>query len=376
MSRISWTVVTGEFPPDPGGVSDYTGQVASALRRAGDAVRVWTPGTAREERERADGVGVVRSAGAFRAGALRRLEAIVLADPAPRRLLVQYVPHSFGWRAMNLPFARWVGSFRAAPVDVMFHEVATPWSPRPPRALRAAVTRLMARAAARRASRVFVSTESWVPLLRRLGVETTDVLAIPSNLPPLPVGASAWDAAAPVRVGHFGTFGAAIAPLLAPAISELLDRLPGARAVFVGRGSAEFAARLAAGRSDLATRLEASGEVPGAEAAALLGSCHLLVQPYPDGATTRRSSLAAGLALGRPVVTNRGSLTEPVWDRMGGVVLAPDAASVAEHAARLAADAERRQTLGAAARATHAATFSVEHTVRRLRQAADEGSGA
>jgi glycosyltransferase involved in cell wall biosynthesis len=372
VTRISWTIVTGEFPPDVGGVSDYTGQLAAALRRAGDGVRVWTIGTPRPG-ERADGVSVSRSPDAFRGAALRGLEALVGEDPLPRRLLVQYVPHAFGWRAMNLPFARWIGSFRAAPVDLMFHEVAAPWSARPPRALRAAVTRLMARAAGRRAARVFVSTESWTPLLRRVGVETTDVLAIPSTLPADAGVAPPPEPPAPLRIGHFGTFGATIAPLLAPALSDLLERLPGARAILVGRGSAEFAAALGARRADLAGRLEPSGEVGGAEAAALLGGCHLLVQPYPDGATTRRTSLAAGLALGRPVVTNRGALTEPVWDRMGGVVLAPEAASVAEHALRLAADADRRAALADAARAAHASTFSMERTVERLRRAERPG---
>ena len=40
-----WAVLTGEYPPDPGGVSDYTRSVASALARAGDVVHVWTPQT-------------------------------------------------------------------------------------------------------------------------------------------------------------------------------------------------------------------------------------------------------------------------------------------------------------------------------------------
>src|SRR5690606_13687540 len=38
-----WHLITGEFPPAPGGVSDYTAAVALGLAAAGDAGDVWCP---------------------------------------------------------------------------------------------------------------------------------------------------------------------------------------------------------------------------------------------------------------------------------------------------------------------------------------------
>src|SRR5205085_12603024 len=38
-----WHLITGEYPPQPGGVSDYTRWVASGLASAGDNVHVWCP---------------------------------------------------------------------------------------------------------------------------------------------------------------------------------------------------------------------------------------------------------------------------------------------------------------------------------------------
>ena len=35
-----WAIITGEYPPDPGGVSDYTYLVATHLADAGDEVHV------------------------------------------------------------------------------------------------------------------------------------------------------------------------------------------------------------------------------------------------------------------------------------------------------------------------------------------------
>jgi hypothetical protein len=368
VTSIAWTLVTGEFPPDPGGVSDYTGQLAAALRAAGDRVRVWTgAGASVAGVDEAGGIAVHRAEGAFRLAALRRLERLVDGDPLPRRVLVQYVPHAFGLRAMNLPFARWVGSVREAPVDLMFHEVAFPWSARPSHVLLAAATRLMARLAGRGAARVFVSTEAWIPVLRSVGVGGAVALPIPSNLPPAPTPVPAPRRAAPA-FGHFGTFGGTIAPLLEPALREALERVPGSCAVLVGRGSGAFATGFARRHPHLAGRLEPSDDVPPAVAAERLASCDILVQPYPDGATTRRTSLMAGLAAGRPVVTNRGPLTEAFWDGLGAMVLAPDPVSIGRSAAALAADPDRCAALGARARLAHDAHFSVEQTVQRLRE--------
>jgi len=39
----TWHLITGEYPPQPGGVSDYTRLVAIELARAGDVVNVWAP---------------------------------------------------------------------------------------------------------------------------------------------------------------------------------------------------------------------------------------------------------------------------------------------------------------------------------------------
>jgi hypothetical protein len=40
---VTWHILTGEYPPQPGGVSDYTRQLARALVDAGDSVEVWAP---------------------------------------------------------------------------------------------------------------------------------------------------------------------------------------------------------------------------------------------------------------------------------------------------------------------------------------------
>ena len=39
----TWHIITGEYPPNPGGVADYTQLVALGLAAHGDSVHVWAP---------------------------------------------------------------------------------------------------------------------------------------------------------------------------------------------------------------------------------------------------------------------------------------------------------------------------------------------
>jgi hypothetical protein len=100
---------------------------------------------------------------------------------------VQYVPHAFGWKGMNVPFCLWLNRQRRRDVWVMFHEVLYPRLPGQPwrHRLLARVTRRMARLTLRAARRVFVSVPAWEPILRSLGPDCPAVTWLPvlSNIP-------------------------------------------------------------------------------------------------------------------------------------------------------------------------------------------------
>ncbi|MFL5350710.1 MAG: glycosyltransferase family 4 protein, partial [Hyalangium sp.] len=98
VSEVAWHLLTGEYPPQPGGVSDYTRLIARELARRGLEVHVWAPGKAGETRE--EGVTVHRAPGLFTPAGLIRLSRGLERCRAPRRLLLQYVPHAFGLKAM------------------------------------------------------------------------------------------------------------------------------------------------------------------------------------------------------------------------------------------------------------------------------------
>ena len=115
--QINWVIITGEYPPQPGGVSDYTKQVCEALVSAGDSVLVIAPSekpipsTAR--RDTVNGVNVHRISDNFRSKGRHEIDAMLRSIENPR-ILIQYTPQSFGLHGMNVGFARWVHQKRVS----------------------------------------------------------------------------------------------------------------------------------------------------------------------------------------------------------------------------------------------------------------------
>jgi glycosyltransferase involved in cell wall biosynthesis len=353
----TWHILAPEYPPRCGGVGDYSALVGDGLLAAGDRVTVWHPGVLPDR---------------FGAGSRRAIASALRLDPGI--LLVQYVPSAFGLRGMNVPFCRWLAhlSQTGADVRVMFHEpffyfgLQRPW-----RNLLALVQRRMAATLLRSASRVYYSTESWRPLLEPYGPHSpVEVLPVPATIPvDVPDQAvarfSARFSGAPL-IGHFGTYGDHVAGELARIVPPLLERLTQARMLLVGRGAAIFAGQLGAGTR---FRVDVLREQDGLSVAAALRACDLLVQPFPDGVTTRRTTMMAALSSARPVVTTSGKLTEPVW-KGTAVVMAPagQPERFVDEVERLAMDAVRRESVGRQGRQLYDERFALAGTIGRIRR--------
>ena len=379
---IRWAILTGEYPPQPGGVSDYALLVAEGLAAVGDEVAVYAPPQSIGPDSAPSGVRVRRLPDRFGLRGLHWLDR-ELARDRPDRVLIQYVPHAFGLKAMNLPFAAWIAvrARRVAPIWVMFHEVAFPFVRRPLRHnLIAVVNRVMVWAIAGAADRVLVSIPGWNHLLVKIcpRARPAEWLPIPCSVAtaadPGVVAAvrsrHASGLAAPL-IGHFGTFGRPITNLLEPAVLELLRTDPRARILLIGRGSERYQSQIVATHPELAGRATGTGELPPAEVAAHLRACDLLLQPYPDGVSSRRTSVMAGLANRVPVVTNLGTLSESLWAASSGVavVRGPDPAALAASATEvLTLSSESRLALGARGAELYFSEFTLERTIARLRQ--------
>jgi glycosyltransferase involved in cell wall biosynthesis len=383
----AWHLVTGEYPPAPGGVSDYTAAVAAGLAGAGDTVDVWCPGAPGVARDPA-GVRVHRSRGCWSADDIRAFDEDIDAAPGPRRLVVQWVPHAFGQRSMNLGFCRWVASRarRGDQVDLMVHEPFLAFGLREGRLNAvAAVHRVMTMRLLKAARRVWVSVPLWARLLKpwALGRDTKFCwLPVPSTLRVDDDQQAIEATRARIRdgatsvVGHFGTYDRPTSDQL----DRLLPGLAGAnsRLLLLGRGGDVFRSRVVERHPAIADRVLATGGLPANELSRHLRACDLLVQPYIDGASTRRTTLMAGLAHGVPVVTTVGRLSEPFWADSPAVTAVPagDSAAVLAAAAALALDPARRQAQSDAARALYAARFDIRHVIDALRADRCDAVGA
>ncbi len=331
-ARGPWHIVTGEYPPQPGGVSDYTEAVARGLAGAGEEVHVWCPG--REEPRAADGVDVHPVAGRWLAGDMDRVDALLDRFATPRRLFVQWVPHAYGRRSLNITFCRWVRQRAAAGdrVELMVHE---PFLGLGEGSLKhnaaALVHRAMAATLLSAAARVWVSVPAWADALRPWTFGRTVPfcwLPVPSTIPVSPrpdrVAGTRGVLASPdeVLIGHFGTYGRLVAEPLRAVMRGVLDAVPQTRLVFLGRGSQAFVTD-AFGDGPASARVAAADDLTTESISWHLQACDLMVQPYPDGVSTRRTTAMAALAHGRPMVTTTGRLSEPFWATSPAVSVAP-----------------------------------------------------
>jgi glycosyltransferase involved in cell wall biosynthesis len=362
-------MLTGEYPPSSGGVGDYTRALACELLRRGHAVHVWSPSVAPHAADGAIRLHPLPDAFGARARAVLQSGW----DAVPGTVLLQYVPNALGAGGLNLPFCRWLrrsGSGRD--VRVMFHEPYFYFSWNPVGNLRAVVQRLMAKLLVEASRSVYLSTETWRRYLP--SSRPAVVLPIPSTIP------RCCDSAAVARfravvaagsaeiVGHFGTYGDHVTRELEPIVPLVLAARPSAHFVCIGRRSDHFAAALRARHPALAGRVHHTGLLSAKDAAAAIRACDVMVQPYPDGVTTRRTSVMAALANGVATVSTMGNLTERIWSETSAVALEPagTASAVAARVVQLVEAPAARASLSQAGRRAYDAHFSIERSVDTL----------
>lgn len=375
-------MITPEYPPQIGGLSDYTFLVASDLVQQGGEVHVWCPASEGIPAA-APGLCVHRVLGLVSPADLRRVGRELDRFPAPRRILVQWVPHGYGYRSMNLGFCCWLWSRsvrRGDRVEVMVHEPFLAfdegsWRQR----LAALVHRMMTVVLLRATKRVWISIPEWERRWRpyALGKKISfQWLPVPSNVPAIEDGAKVADVRrtyAPedgLLIGHFGTYGNLIASLLNPVLLAMGENDLKHRILLMGSGSERFREDLIRQKPELGPSIQATGALTAEALSCRIAACDLLIQPYPDGVSSRRGSLMAGLSHGKAIVATIGHLSEPFWETTDAVLLAPagDTAAFVTLVKELCADATRRGRLGAGAARLYRERFDISRTTAALRE--------
>lgn len=282
---------------------------------------------------------------------------------------------------MNLPFCLWLRSRRRRDsLWVQFHEVAFPMAQSQSIAQNALglITGQMASIVARAAERIFVSIPAWECALRTLVPRLNDTtwLPVPSNVPLVndPSGVKVvrerYASETQFVLGHFGTYGRNITELLLSIVPRVMMEYSNRVMLLLGRGSEAVRERLVTQHPELGERLHATGALALDDVSRHLGACDLMVQPYADGISSRRTSSMASLRHGLPIISTSGHLTEPLWAAKGAVALVPvgDSEAMAAAIRRLENDSGELQRIGVAGRLLYKEQFDISHTVEILKE--------
>jgi glycosyltransferase involved in cell wall biosynthesis len=318
------------------------------------------------------GVRVHELSDGFDAKARKRIERSLreLKNPI---LLVQYVPLALG----RARFVRWLTRCPAE-LWVMFHEIGYPivleQSVR--HRLLGVGTHLLARHLLTHADRVLISIPAWETFLGWLGrARKTPVwLPIPGDIPNEPTTLGRADVLRahgldPERrvVGLFSAFGSQMAALQRSVLRKVLADDGSLQVLLIGRDSGPFRESLLADQAGDAKRVRATGRLEPSGVADAIRAADVLVMPFAEGVSTRRTSVMAAISLAKAVVTTEGWATESVWSRERCVALCPmDADALSREVLRVLGDDRERRQLGERGQAVYESRFTMDHVVDRL----------
>jgi glycosyltransferase involved in cell wall biosynthesis len=299
-----------------------------------------------------------------------------LAENRPQIVLLHYSVFSYSYRGLPIFAPTILAAVRRAdvPLVTVLHEYAYPWGYDGARGATWAVSqRAMLIDVMRASGAVLVTTESrsrWLVSRTWLAKRPVGVAPVFSNLPATTI-ARPTDAEAP-SLGLFGySFRAPMMAVVLDAVSQLRRRgVPLQLRLLGSPGRASSMAEewlAAARRRDVAEALSFSGTLPAQGLSDALADCDLLLFGDIPGPTSRKTTLAASLASGRPVLALDGPERWVELDEAKAAeIVEPTAAALVAAIASLLDDERAREALGARGRAFAERSMSARRSARVL----------
>lgn len=351
--------VTGEYPPMQGGIGDVTRELARTMAEQGHSVYVFT-------REQATGVaepGIDVSAVVSRQWGWKT-NSLIRTWATEKQLDV--IDVQFQTAAYNMhPSIHWLpGNTGAVPAVVTFHDLRVPYLF--PKA--GPVREWVVRRLARRADGVIttnhedeqrLSREWHIGHVRRIPIGNSIATDIPPGYDREARRAALGVGPGDLLIGYFGFLNHSKGGLiLLDALRQLVDQGISAHLIMIGgrEGASDptnagYAAQVDATirQKNLEAVIHWTGFLDHAQVSACFNDSDLIVLPYLDGASLRRSTLMAALANGRPIITTAPQVSIPELEGAIETIIAGDPGALAASILRLWQDPVRREALGQAA---------------------------
>ena len=349
-------LLTGEFPPQQGGVGDYSNLLAQALIAQGQRVEIMTTRPAAADLRASAAAKALRPAVTVARWDWRAWPAVIAAirQIQPAVVLIQYQTAAFGLHpAVNL-LPGWLRGRlgrRRPRLVTTFHDLKFPYLFPKAGPLRLAAVRLLAQQSD---AAIATNVEDW-QTLRQWGLPAQEdaapghpcsaMIPIGSNIacaPPAGFERDAWRGA--WGLGHndwllcyFGFLNASKGgDALIACLARLVQEGRPAHLVMIGGqvGSSdptnqsylEHVRRRIAGLG-LQGRVHWTGFVSEDQVSAHLLAADVCVLPYQDGAGRSRGSLMAALAHGLPIVTTQPAAPLPGFSDGVNVYFTPTASA-------------------------------------------------
>lgn len=364
MSEPPRIVAVGASPSDTCGVHDHATLLARQLSREGVSCELhWLVRTDA-------GLEAARSQMRSWTDGL----AAGIARHEPDAVLLHYSVFSYSYRGFPLFVHQTLSALRSLelPLITVLHEYAYPWGRDGVRGAAWAIAQRALLIDVMRASSAAVATVSfradWLASRPWLPKRRIVVAPVFSNLPSPSPSAGTGPRDGVPAIGCFGySYEPRAISLVIDAMALLEDRGIVAQLLLLGapgRSSPVAAAWLDAARARRLEHAPAFTErLPAQELSDALAGCDVLLFADPAGPMSRKTTLAASLASGSPVVALDGPRRWPELTQADAArVVAPTAASLAEAVAGLLEDEHLRVALGERGAAFARSTMSVERS--------------
>lgn len=332
------------------GMHDHSVLLAQALERIGvQCSSHWLVRTARSPR-----------AAWSELGAFSQRLVPQLASERPDVVLWHYSVFAYSYRGLPVFVPRVIAALRraGAPVIGVMHELAYPWGIggwRGP--IWAATHRAVLVDVVRLSSGIVVTTEdraSWLRARPWFVSRPVSVAPVFSNLPP--PAAVAPERGDGHKLGLFGySYDENAVPVVLDALRLLREGGSDVELVLLGSpgpSSASGRGWLARARErGVDENISFTGTLPGQALSDALAGCEVLLSANLPGPSSRKGSLAASLASGRPLVALDGPASWPELAESGAAeMVTPNAEALASALRRVLSDGDRRRQLGARGR--------------------------